>query len=162
MKIDRFDIKILEVLQLDGRMPTARLAERIGLSASPTWERVRRMEQAGILRGYRGEVAVEELVKLMQVFVLVCLENHRTQDFKRFEKGVLAIPNVVACWAVGGTIDYVLHFVVPNVDSYQEAIEAALEANLGIRQYWSHIVTKPIKRFSGIPVGLFLKDGQEI
>ncbi|MBL8267997.1 Lrp/AsnC family transcriptional regulator [Steroidobacter sp.] len=156
MKLDRFDIKILEALQEDGRLPTARLAERIGLSASPTWERVKRLEEAGILRGYHADIAADRLPQLTQVLVTVTLESHRAQDFKRFETAVAKASHIVACWAVGGDIDYVLMFAVADVSSYQQAVDETLTADLAVRQYWSYIVTKPIKPFAGLPIGHLL------
>lgn len=161
MKLDRYDLRILEVLQKDGRLPMARVAEQIGLSPSPTWERVRKLEQSGIIRGYRGEIAVEDATQLVQVLVHICLESHRSQDFRRFEQMAMRLPNVVACWAVGGSVDYILHFVSRSIENYQQTIESVLEAEVGIRRYWSHVVTKPIKRFSGIPLGLFFTPDEE-
>jgi Lrp/AsnC family transcriptional regulator of ectoine degradation len=156
MKLDRFDVKILEALQEDGRMPMARLAEKIGLTSSPTWERVRRLEQAGVLRGYHADIAAERLKQLTYVIVPVTLENHRATDFRRFEQAVARIPQIVACWAVGGEVDYMLHFVVSDMSSYQSVIEATLNADLGIRKYWTYIVTKPVKPYAGLPIAELL------
>src|SRR5262249_13192606 len=108
MKLDKFDLKILQALQTDGRLPTARLADELGLTSSPTWERVRRLEEAGILRGYHADVAIERLAQITHVIVPVALESHRAPDFRRFEQGIAAIPEIVECWAVGGEMDYVL------------------------------------------------------
>jgi Lrp/AsnC family transcriptional regulator of ectoine degradation len=157
MKIDKFDPKILEALQADGRLPAARLAEQVGLSASPTWERVRKLEEAGVLRGYHADVAVEQLAQTTLIIVPVALENHRAKDFRRFEHAIAEIPEIVECWAVGGGVDYVLRFVVRNIEQYQRLIEQLLQADLGIQRYWSYIVTKPIKPFGGIPLGDLLE-----
>jgi len=158
MKLDKFDLKILEVLQRDGRLPTARLAERVGLSSSPTWERVRKLEESGLLRGYHADVAIERLAHVTVVVVPVTLENHRAQDFRRFEAAVENIPEIVECWAVGGGVDYLLRFMTGTVDDYQALIERLLEADLGIQRYWSYIVTKAIKPFTGPPVALLAED----
>jgi len=152
MKLDKFDLRILEALQTDGRLPTARLADQVGLTSSPTWERVRKLEQTGVLRGYHADVAVERLSQLTQLIVSVELENHRASDFRRFEQAIAAIPEVVECWAVGGEVDYMLRFVVSNIDAYQAAIEKALHADLGIERYWTYVVTKAIKPFAGVPL----------
>jgi Lrp/AsnC family transcriptional regulator of ectoine degradation len=156
MKLDKFDLKILEALQSDGRMPTARLAEHVGLSSSPTWERVRKLEEAGVLRGYHADVAVEELAQVTAVVVPITIENHRAQDFRRFEAAVAKIPEIVECWAVGGGVDYVLRFIVRTVDDYQALMERLLQADLGIQRYWSYVVTKTIKPFTGAPVAQLL------
>ena len=159
MKLDKFDVKILEALQEDGRLPTARLAEQVGLTSSPTWERVRKLEEAGILRGYHADVAIEKLTQLVHVLVPVTLENHRAPDFKRFEQAILALPEVVEGWAVGGEVDYVLRFVMNDLDAYQAAIERALRSELGIARYWTYVVTKPIKPYSGVSLATLLPPG---
>jgi Lrp/AsnC family transcriptional regulator, regulator of ectoine-degradation genes len=158
MKLDRFDLKILEALQADGRLPASRLAERVGLSSSPTWERVRKLEEAGVVRGYHADIAVEQLTPVTTVIVPVVLENHRTQDFKRFQQLVEKTPEIVECWAVGGGVDYVLRFLVPSVDSYQALIERLLQADVGIQRYWSYIVTKSVKPFAGLPISLLTQE----
>lgn len=161
MKLDKFDLKILEALQGDGRLPTARLADQVGLTASPTWERVRKLEEAGVLRGYHADVAVERLTQVTHVMVTITLEAHRAQDFRRFEQAIAQIPEIVECWAVGGGVDYILRFVVTHIDSYQAAIERLLQANLGIERYWTYVVTKAIKPFAGVPLGRLLAEADE-
>lgn len=156
MKLDRFDIRILEALQTDGRMPTARLAEKIGLTASPTWERVRKLEKSGILRGYHADIAIDATGNLTQVIVPVALEKHRAESFRRLEQAVAKTPEIVACWAVGGTIDYVLHFVVSDISDYQAVIDKTFVEELGIRQYWSYVITKTVKSPTGIPLARLL------
>src|SRR5262245_32038615 len=137
MELDKFDLKILQSLQTNARQPTARLAEDVGLSASPTWERIRKLEGAGVLRGYHADVAVEHITQLVHILVPVSLASHRAEDFRRFEQEVLGIPEVVECWAVGGEVDYLLRFIVPNIGNYQELIERALGADVGIERYWT-------------------------
>lgn len=152
MKLDKFDLKILQALQSDGRLPTARLAEELGLTSSPTWERVHRLEEAGIVRGYHADLAIERLTQLTHVIVPVALESHRASDFRRFEQGIADIPEIVECWAVGGEMDYVLRFVVTGIDAYQTAVEKVLHAELGVARYWTYVVTKAVKPFTGVPL----------
>lgn len=160
MRLDRFDLKILAALQVDGRLPNSRLAQKIGLSPSPTWARVRRLEEAGVLRGYHADLAAERLGPITLIIVPVVLGSHRFQDFRRFEQAIEEIPEIVECWAVGGGVDYVLRFAVPSVAAYQALIEKLLQADVGIQRYWSYIATKPIKPFAGIPVARLL-DAEE-
>lgn len=154
--LDKFDLKILVALQSDGRMPTARLAERVGLTTNPTWERVRKLEASGILRGFHADLAVERLTPLTVVLVPVALEDHRAQACKRFEQAIEKVPQIVECWAVVGEVDYVLRIAVPAIDDYQVMIEQLLGADLGIQRYWSYVVTKPVKPFAGIPIAQLL------
>lgn len=160
MKIDKFDLKILEALQADGRLPAARLAEQVSLTSSPTWERVRKLEEAGILRGYHADIAVERLTRAVTIIVLVALESHRAQDFKRFQQAIAAIPEIVECWEVGGGSDYVMRVVVRNIEAYQALIERLLQAELGIQRYWSYVVTKSAKPFTGVPIARLLHEDE--
>jgi Lrp/AsnC family transcriptional regulator of ectoine degradation len=156
MKLDKFDMKILEALQADGRMPATRLAEHVGLSSSPTWDRVRRLEEAGIVRGYHAAVAVEQLAPVTTIMVQVVLESHRARDFRRFQQAIEKIPQIVECWEVSGGTDYVMRFVVRSIEEYQQLIEHLLHANLGIERYWTYVVTKPVKPFTGLPLTTLL------
>lgn len=154
MNIDRLDLKILSCLQQDARMSTARLAERIGLTPSPTFKRIRDLEGAGLLRGYRAELAVECLPPLARWIVSVSLANHRMQDFRHFEAAVARAPEVVACWAVGGDVDYMLHLVVLNADAEQgrPALETILGTDLGISRCRTQVVGRSIKSYVGLPL----------
>lgn len=160
MKLDKFDLKILRVLQTDGRLPATRLGEAIGLTASPTWERVRRLEQAGTVQRYRADVAIEHLPEFTHVIVSVTLASHRGKDFQRFEEGVATIPQVVECWAVGGATDYVLRFVCTG--AWQEALERALHAGLGIQRYSTWIAPRTAKVFAGMPLDQLMPNGPEM
>jgi Lrp/AsnC family transcriptional regulator of ectoine degradation len=151
----------LQVLQADGRKSTASLAEEVGLTSSPTWERVRKLEQTGILRGFHADVAVEQLTTIAVVIVPVTLEYHRAQDFRRFELEVQKTPEIVECWAVGGGVDYVLRFAVRTIDEYQSLMERLLQADIGIQRYWSYVVTKAIKPFAGFPIEMLIASDKD-
>lgn len=152
VKLDAFDIKILTTLQRSGRIKKVELAAEIGLSPSPCWERLRRLEKAGIIRGYHADVAVDRVVETAYFFVTVTLESHSANDFRRFENAVHETPEILDCYAVGGGVDYVLSVIVPNVAHYQALMERLLAANLRIGQYFTYLVTKPIKQSHGVPI----------
>lgn len=158
MKLDKFDVKILQSLQSNGRQPTARLADEVGLTPSPTWERVRKLEQDGVLRGYHADIAVELLADVTHIIVSVSLEKHRSQDFRRFEQVVAETPEIVECWAVGGDVDYILRFVASDIAAYQDLMDRALRAEVGIERYWTYIVTKSVKPFAGVPLDRLLRE----
>lgn len=144
-RLDDRDLQILAVLQREGRITKAALGERIGLSASACWERVKALEAAGIVEGYEARVALRAVGAATTVFLVVELESHRAGDFDRFERAVRRIPEVVACWAVGGGIDYLAKVVTPSVDAYQALIDELLAAEIGIARYFTYIVTKAVK-----------------
>lgn len=160
MKFDEFDVKILVALQTDGRMTKLHLADRIGLSASPCWERLRRLEEAGFIRGYHAEVAIERLVKMSLVFVEVTLRAHEAQDFMRFERAIQNVPEVVECHATAGGFDYLMKVVTTDIEHYQNLIDELLETDIGIHRYFTYIVTKSIKRFMGYPLQRLLEAGE--
>lgn len=145
LKLDDRDIEILKVLSREGRISKADLAKRINLSATPCWERLRRLEEAGIIRGYRAEVALGKLARHVTVFVAVELESHRQEDFQAFERSVARHDEIVACWALGGGFDYLLHVVARDIDAYQRLVDEMLAERIGVARYYTYVVTKRVK-----------------
>jgi len=152
-KLDSRDIRILSILQREGRISKTALAERVNLSSTPCWERLRRLEDAGIIESYGAHISLKAFGPITIVFVQIEIENHRSEDFTRFERAIADVPQVVECWAVGGGIDYVCKVVVPNLADYQALIELLLAQKIGIRRYYSYVVTAPVKN-EPIPVQL--------
>jgi Lrp/AsnC family transcriptional regulator, regulator of ectoine-degradation genes len=152
MRLDRYDLAILRILAQDGRMTKSRLAEEINLSISPAWERVKRLEDAGVIKGYRAEVNWLRAFKGSRVIVEVTLARHTAPDMRRFEERIVGAPEVVQCHATGGGVDYVLHVLSQDIDHYQRFIDALLTEELGIEKYFTYIVTKEVKSMpDGVP-----------
>ncbi len=151
--LDRIDIKILAALQRDGRVTIQKLAGAVGLTARPCLERVRRLEGAGIISGYRAVLALERLSKPITIFAEIALEMQGHQD--RLEKRLVAIEEVVECWEVSGNVDYVARFVCADLGRY-ETLTADLigDKTLGVSRIVSHIALRPVRRFAGYPVAL--------
>jgi Lrp/AsnC family transcriptional regulator of ectoine degradation len=145
LKLDDRDVKILAILSREGRISKADLARRVNLSAAPAWERLKRLEEAGIIKGYRADVALKKLAQHVVVFMAAELESHRAQDFQAFERAIASLDEIVACWAVGGGFDYILQIVTLDIDSYQRLVDHLLEARVGLSRYFTYIVTKPVK-----------------
>ncbi|MFM0040965.1 Lrp/AsnC family transcriptional regulator [Paraburkholderia sediminicola] len=152
MKLDRFDLAILRILARDGRITKSRLAEEINLSISPAWERVKRLEEGGVIRGYRADIDWIRAFKGSRVVVEVTLARHTAQDMRRFEERIAAAPEVVQCHATGGGVDYVMHVMSRDIDHYQRFIDSLLTDELGIEKYFTYIVTKVVKSSAeGLP-----------
>jgi Lrp/AsnC family transcriptional regulator of ectoine degradation len=158
LKLDDRDLKILSILGREGRISKAELAKRVNLSAAPTWERLKRLENAGIIAGYRAAVELRKLAPHVTVFMAAELESHRAEDFQAFERVLAPLDEVVACWAVGGGFDYVLQVVTRDIDSYQRLVDYLLEARVGLARYFTYVVTKavkasppPLERLVGLP-----------
>ncbi|EWY36692.1 AsnC family transcriptional regulator [Skermanella stibiiresistens SB22] len=156
MKLDELDIKILAALQREGRMTKLKLAETINLSPTPCWERLRRLEQAGIISGYHARLDLDKLARATLVLVEVTLKRHQHADFQRFETAVRDVPEIVECYATGGGLDYVMKVVVRDVDAYQRLIDRLLIEDIGIDRYFTYIVTKPVKQSAGLPLDSLL------
>ena len=103
-RLDARDIKILSILQREGRLSKSALAERVNLSSTPCWERLHRLEEAGIIESYGAQISLKAFGPVTIVFVEISIENHRSEDFQRFEKAIAKIPQIIECWAVGGGI----------------------------------------------------------
>ncbi len=145
LKLDDRDIAILRVLAAEGRITNAQLADRVGLSASPCWERVRKLEQAGIIEGYQARIELKKLGPVMTVFVTVELTDHTAAAFRVFEAHVQKLPEITACWALGGGFDYLMQVVARDIETYQALMDAILEADVGLARYFTYVVTKDVK-----------------
>jgi len=154
VKLDAIDLRILAEIQRDGRITKLALAERVGLSATPCWTRLARLEEAGIIAGYHARLNLRPFGPVATVLMEVTLGSHRQSDFERFERAVRETPEIVACWAVGGGIDYVLKIVTTDIDAYQRLVDGLLAREVGIDQYFTYIVTKAVKDEAPIPVEL--------
>ncbi|SFN54128.1 Lrp/AsnC family transcriptional regulator, regulator of ectoine-degradation genes [Cohaesibacter marisflavi] len=152
LKLDDRDWAILKILQTEGRITKAALAQRVNLSPTPCWERLKRLEEAGIIEAYETRLSLKAFGALAVVFVEVELDSHRSEDFERFETAVQDYPEILECWAVGGGLDYILKIVAKDVDHYQRLIDHMLEADIGLRRYFTYVVTKPVVNRSALPL----------
>lgn len=145
MKLDRYDLKILDILSRDGRITKSKLAEAINLSVSPCWERVKRLEKAGVIQGYSARIDAQVLVPRNPVWVQIELKAHNAESFARFEALVQQTPEATECVAVGGGVDYLVKFEARSIDSYQRLMDRWLVSDAGIERYFTYIVTKTVK-----------------
>lgn len=150
LKLDDRDLKILAILAEEGRISNAELARRVNLTSAPCWERVRRLEKAGIVAGYHAEIALKKIAPHLVIFMAAELEQHRAESFQIFERAIERHDEIVACWAVGGGFDYFLQIVARDIDAYQRLVDHLLAARVGLARYFTYVVTKPVK-FSAVP-----------
>src|SRR5262245_11252196 len=151
--LDDIDIRILAALQCDGRSTVEKLAQMVSLSSRACLERVRRLEAAGVIAGYRAEVGLGQLSKPINVFAEIILEKQAQQG--AFEKRLSEIDEVVECWEVSGTIDYLARFVCADLAAYQALTNALIDdPSLGIARIVSHVALRAVRSFGGYPVSL--------
>lgn len=151
-KLDAIDLKILDAIQRDGRITKLALAEQVGLSPTPCWMRLRKLEKAGIVSGYHARIAMRVVAPVATVLMEVTLASHRQADFDRFERVIRDIPEIVACWSVGGGVDYVVKVMARDIDAYQRLVDGLLEREIGIDRYFTYIVTKTVKEEAVLPI----------
>ena len=158
MPLDGRDRRLLRAVAREGRITNQALAERIHLSPSACLERWRRLEQAGLIEGYRAELALGALGAPLVAHVEVTLKRHEAGDFVRFERAILGTPEIVRCDAIGGGIDYVLTIAARDMAAYQALIERLLDAEIGISRYFTYVVTKTVKNDPAALAALLLAD----
>ena len=158
MKLDPIDLRILEAIQRDGRITKLALAERVGLSPTPCWTRLRKLERAGLIAGYQARIAVRSIAPIAVVMMEVTLGAHRQTDFDRFERAIRDVPEIVACWALGGGVDYLLKIMTRDIDAYQRLVDSLLEQEIGIARYFTYIVTRAVKEETELPLRQLLAE----
>jgi Lrp/AsnC family transcriptional regulator of ectoine degradation len=158
LKLDDRDLAILSVLATEGRIAKAELARRVNLTPTPLWERLKRLERAGIVRGYRAEIALAKIAPHVEIFVTIELSHHTPAHFRAFEDAVARLEGITAAWSLGGGIDYLLHVVARDIDGYQRLIDTLLEGRGGIARYFTYVVTRAVKTPGPPPFAELLDD----
>jgi Lrp/AsnC family transcriptional regulator, leucine-responsive regulatory protein len=144
--MDVIDRKILRALSRQARLTNAELAEEVGLSPSPCWTRVKRLEQAGVIRGYHAELDQAALGLPDTVFLEVMMERHDEAQLARFEDAVLAIPEILECWLVTGEYDYVLKAAVGGTAGYEALLREKIYRLPGVRHTRTAFTLRCLKR----------------
>ncbi|EHH03614.1 proline dehydrogenase transcriptional activator [Agrobacterium tumefaciens CCNWGS0286] len=157
-KLDRIDINILAQLQQNGRLSNVDLADAVGLSPSPCLARVRRLEEAGYIASYNARLQLSKLVEHITVFTEVTLNDHKREDFIKFESDIRRNEALQECHLVSGGYDYLLKFVIKNVAQYQELMESILDRNIGVEKYFSYIVIKTVFDRGNVPLRSLVSD----
>ena len=152
LALDGFDLKILAALQQDGRLGNQELAERVALSASQCSRRRIRLEEAGIIRGYRAELAAERLGLTVLVFVQVTLATHSRDNARRFAELVRGLECVLEAHALTGDSDYLLKIVVPDLKALAAVVNDALLPHESVAHVRSSIVLDTLKAEARLPM----------
>ena len=153
-KLDERDIQILSILQSEGRITKTALADKLNLSLTPSWDRLQRLEEAGIIDSYGAKLSSSFLSNFHLVITEVELESHKQGQFARFEEAIMGFDEVLSCWSVGGGLDYILKVLVRDVVDYQDFLKRVLKADIGLRRYFSYAVLNRIKDTDMVPDSL--------
>ena len=151
-QLDRTDLRLLAALQDDARLTVAQLAEKVSLSASPCWRRVKRLEEAGYIEGYHAHLSASRLGHGITAFVSVVMGSHTQDAARAFEAAIQNIPEVVACHNVSGEYDFLLEVVATDLATYGQFARNVLQALPGVRELHSSFSLMSIKATRQLPL----------
>ncbi|MHB1173551.1 MAG: Lrp/AsnC family transcriptional regulator [Sulfuriferula sp.] len=155
MELDRYDRKLLTVLQQDGRISNQDLAERIGLSPSPCLRRVRALEESGLISGYHALLDAKKLGLSLMALIHISMDRHTPERFANFETQVSALPEVLECLLITGQdADYQLKVIVRDMDAYQELLLERITRIEGVTGVHSSFVLRRIVDKTALPVNI--------
>ena len=153
MSHDRADLKLLALLQQDGRATVQALSDAIHLSARATLNRVRRLEERGLITGYRAQLSRAACGPAIALFAEIALKEQRQTAAQRFEQRMGATPEVVACYLLSGRYDYLVRIACRDLAQYQKLTNAWLEDSaLGIEKIVTNTELQTVKEFTGFPL----------
>ena len=151
-ELDAVDRSLLHALQQDGRATVGELAERVALSPSPCWRRVRQLEESGLISGYHAHLDRQRAGWGVLGFVQLGLHNHTAEVTAAFEREVQALPQVLACHNLSGRYDYQLEVVAPSLEVFAEFVRTRIRSLPGVREISTSFSLKEIKRTVALPV----------
>jgi Lrp/AsnC family transcriptional regulator, regulator of ectoine-degradation genes len=155
-KPDALDLRILAALHREGRISKTKLSAEVGLSATRCWERMRRMEDEGIIRGYHADISLRRLADLSLFMVQIKLTESSVANGQRFEKLVAGFPEIIGCEDVLGPIDYFLVIAASGVEAYQKVIEnLAVQGSVRF-EYITFPIAKTLKTPFSVPLAALL------
>lgn len=151
MQLDQAERKILRLLQSDGRLSNVELADRVGLSESPCFRRVKQLEKAGVIRGYAAVVDQRLLGLEVTAFVLVTMEKQPDAATEAFIERVQAEEHIIECFATSGPHDYLMKVVARNIDHFSELCMQRILKFPGVMHVESSFSLKEIKHSRVLP-----------
>lgn len=151
--LDGMDIKILAVLQANARISNHDLAERVGLSPSPCWRRVKRLEEEGIIDRYAALLKPEAVGLHITAYAHVMLENHHSETVQAFDAAIATQENVLECCSTSGGYDYLLKVIAPSMAAYEKFLSTFLLVLPPVRSVSTSFVLKQKKSTTMLPLG---------
>ncbi len=153
MELDRYDRQILALLQQDGRISNQDLADKIGLSPSPCLRRVRALEEAGLIAGYRAVLDAKALGLSLMALIHISMDQHTPERFSDFDAAVREIPEVLECLLITGqSADYQLKVVVRDMDAYQDLLLNRITRIKGVSGVHSSFVLRRVVDAGALPL----------
>jgi DNA-binding Lrp family transcriptional regulator len=151
--LDRYDVAILAALQADARLSNTELAARIGLSAAPTWRRVRWLEEQGYITGYRAEIDRRRIGLGVLAFVRIDAERNNAEATRALEETIRRLPEVVACHYISGAGTFELHVVATDLDAYSRWAMDTLFRLPNVKDLHTSFSLGEVKTGGALPLG---------
>lgn len=152
--LDRIDVKILQLLQSNGRITNTELAGKVGLSATPCSERVKALERLGYIESYGAKLNPRLLQLELLVFVEISLIRTSPDVFEEFSQAIVALPQILECHLVSGNFDYLIKARVANMAAYRQLLGETLLTLPGVSDSRTYVVMEEVKEAQTIPVTL--------
>lgn len=150
MKLDIIDKKLINILQIDSKTTTKKLANELNLSVTAIYERIKKLEKKGVIKKYVAVINREKVARNFVVFTQVKLVQHHHQYIEKFEKEVLQFPEVLECYNISGDYDYFLKIVVENMKSYRNFINFKLTTLNSISSTHSTFIIDELRNSTAI------------
>lgn len=150
--LDRMDRRILDELQADARLSNQELAKRVGLSPAPCWRRLRRLETEGYISGYATLLNGPAIGLPIVAYAMVSLENHHAESVRQFDQLIAQRPEVLECYSMSGTNDYLLRIVAQSMEAYERFLSAHLLQQRCVRSVNTSFVLRTKKYTTRQPV----------
>jgi len=150
--IDAIDRSILRMLQQHSKMTIKEIAGKLNLTASPIFERIKRLEKEEYITSYRAVIDRKKIGLSLLVFCNISLIQHEATSIKKFEKDIQQFPEVIECYHIGGMSDYLIKVVAKDMDTYQHFVAKKLASVENIRQVQSSFVMTEVKSTADLPI----------
>lgn len=151
-ELDEIDLKILRILQRDPDRNITDIGEAVGLSHTPCWRRIRKMQDSGVIRGRIMLLDAEKIGIDISVFVFVRLERHSPGVLEEFEEAARKVPEILQCYAMSGEFDFLLRVAVASVRDYERAVKGELLKLPHVGTMHSHFALNEVKNTNELPI----------
>lgn len=150
--IDKIDKSILKLLQSNAKFTIKELGQRLNLSPTPIFERIKRLEKTNYINSYRAKINRKKIGLSLMVFCDISLNQHEASYISKFEEDIQQFTEVIECYHIGGNFDYLIKVVAKDMDDYQYFIANKLASLDNIRKVQSSFVMNEIKSTASLPI----------
>ena len=145
IKLDLFDLKIIDVLQAKGKISCAQIGEIIGLSETACYNRLRKIEESDIIKNYSVSLHAKKITRFQTFFTIITLKSDMPHDLRRFEQEIMKVPSIVSCSYVTGSTDYIMKSIAVDLEAYIAVIDDIRERTGNVTRYETLTEVREVK-----------------